>query len=274
MRTSSWLMMTGLMGLLVGSAASCSDEPGGEQLQTVTAVTSSTTSTASAGGETTTSTGGTGGTTTTAATGGAGGAATTAAAGGAGGMPPEPVCGNGKVETGEACDDSNAIPTDGCDENCKIEDGWVCNGDPSVCEMVLNGCDSVSATDMKGMSNVDITIPAQGGMLNSCIKIKTGNTVTFKMGTATQHYLVSGTWTAPDSKHYVNIGPPNENTIYCCDGTPPSNIANGPFNASCCGSPFDCCTSSEMFTLPKGANPWFDDKAQDSKIRGAIYVED
>ncbi|MFP6685488.1 MAG: hypothetical protein VB934_12275, partial [Polyangiaceae bacterium] len=75
----------------------------------------------------------------------------------------------------------------------------------------------------------------------------------------------------------------NENTIYCCDGTPPSNIAMGPFAVPdpndpnkpyCCASPFNCCTSSEMFTLPKGANPWFDDKAQDSKIRGAIYVED
>jgi cysteine-rich repeat protein len=190
-------------------------------------------------------------------------------------MPPAPVCGNGKVEMGEACDDNNGIPTDGCDENCKVEDGWVCAGDPSVCEMVLNGCDSASATDMKAMNNVDITIPAQGGMLNSCIKIKTGNTVTFKMGTASQHYLVSGTWTAPDSKYYAFVGDvnkpeENENTIYCCDG----NISMGPFAGACCTSPFDCCTSNEMFTLPKGANPWFDDKAQDSKIRGVIYVED
>ncbi len=32
-----------------------------------------------------------------------------------------PVCGNGKIETGEECDDGNTISGDGCDANCKKE---------------------------------------------------------------------------------------------------------------------------------------------------------
>ena len=34
---------------------------------------------------------------------------------------PEPVCGNGKMEEGETCDDGNTIDGDGCDSNCQIE---------------------------------------------------------------------------------------------------------------------------------------------------------
>lgn len=34
---------------------------------------------------------------------------------------PTPVCGNGKMETGEACDDSNVLDGDGCNSICKIE---------------------------------------------------------------------------------------------------------------------------------------------------------
>jgi cysteine-rich repeat protein len=210
------------------------------------------------------------------AMGGAGGmGGTVATTGGSGGMPPMPVCGNGMLEAGEACDDNNALPFDGCDQNCAVEAGWICVGEPSVCETILNGCDSASATDMTAMSNVDIMIPAPGGMLNSCIRITTGNTVTFKMGTGSQHYLVSGTWTAPASKKFASVGPPtNENTIHCCN-TMPTDVNNlGPFDGACCASPFTCCTTSEIFTLPKGANPWFDDKGQQSKIRGVIYVED
>ena len=43
---------------------------------------------------------------------------------------PEPEkaeCGNGKVETGEACDDGNKDSGDGCSSDCTtVEPGWVC----------------------------------------------------------------------------------------------------------------------------------------------------
>ena len=39
------------------------------------------------------------------------------------GDPPVPVCGDGTVEEGEACDDSNTWGGDGCDHLCQEEDG-------------------------------------------------------------------------------------------------------------------------------------------------------
>lgn len=48
---------------------------------------------------------------------------------GAGGSDDGPVCGDGKVEAPETCDDDNTVPGDGCDGNCKIEGG----SNPGVC---------------------------------------------------------------------------------------------------------------------------------------------
>ena len=44
------------------------------------------------------------------------------------------TCGNGVIETGEACDDNNASDGDGCSSLCSVEAGYVCVGEPSVCE--------------------------------------------------------------------------------------------------------------------------------------------
>lgn len=43
------------------------------------------------------------------------------------------VCGNGLVQSGEQCDDSNTNDGDGCSETCQVELGWACNEEPSVC---------------------------------------------------------------------------------------------------------------------------------------------
>ena len=43
------------------------------------------------------------------------------------------VCGNGLVEEGEACDDSNTAAGDGCDATCAIEPGSSCHDAPSLC---------------------------------------------------------------------------------------------------------------------------------------------
>jgi|GEM_PF-4553896 len=47
--------------------------------------------------------------------------------------PASSVCGNGAIETGETCDDSNAASGDGCSDICAVESGWNCTGAPSVC---------------------------------------------------------------------------------------------------------------------------------------------
>jgi cysteine-rich repeat protein len=44
------------------------------------------------------------------------------------------TCGDGAIQAGEACDDTNTRPGDGCDAACQVEAGWICRGVPSVCE--------------------------------------------------------------------------------------------------------------------------------------------
>lgn len=45
-------------------------------------------------------------------------------------------CGNGVIDAGEDCDDGSALAGDGCDERCRVEHGWVCEGEPSQCHTV------------------------------------------------------------------------------------------------------------------------------------------
>ena|GEM_PF-4275954 len=41
---------------------------------------------------------------------------------------PPPICGNIRVEEGEACDDGNKVDGDGCSKTCSVETGWICEG--------------------------------------------------------------------------------------------------------------------------------------------------
>ncbi len=47
-------------------------------------------------------------------------------------------CPDGNVDTaqGEECDDNNANDGDGCSSKCVVEDGYICNGEPSSCNLV------------------------------------------------------------------------------------------------------------------------------------------
>ena len=44
----------------------------------------------------------------------------------------KPVCGNGKIEGNEQCDDHNKVNNDGCDDNCHVEQGWTCSTDGCI----------------------------------------------------------------------------------------------------------------------------------------------
>jgi cysteine-rich repeat protein len=48
------------------------------------------------------------------------------------------ACGDGHVHFlgGEECDDGNTNPFDGCNADCFVQPGFVCNGEPSVCTFV------------------------------------------------------------------------------------------------------------------------------------------
>ena len=52
---------------------------------------------------------------------------------------PGAVCGNGTIEVGEECDDTDTDDGDGCSSTCTVEDGWVCEDEPSVCTPVVCG---------------------------------------------------------------------------------------------------------------------------------------
>ncbi|MFP6685105.1 MAG: hypothetical protein VB934_10340 [Polyangiaceae bacterium] len=54
--------------------------------------------------------------------------------GGAGGSEPMNVCGNGKIEVSEECDDKNSANGDGCSSSCQVEKGYDCDGEPSMCK--------------------------------------------------------------------------------------------------------------------------------------------
>jgi len=67
-------------------------------------------------------------------------------------------CGNGALDPGEQCDDHNTLPDDGCDAACALEDGWTCEGTPTVCAPVcgdglvvgLEPCDDGARTPGDG----------------------------------------------------------------------------------------------------------------------------
>ena len=51
---------------------------------------------------------------------------------------PQSECGNGKVESGEICDDGNTQSGDGCSANCvSIEDGYICPNEGESCQKTV-----------------------------------------------------------------------------------------------------------------------------------------
>jgi cysteine-rich repeat protein len=50
------------------------------------------------------------------------------------------VCGDGTLNTGEACDNGVNIGTLGCSATCTVDPNWNCdNLDPSICYLCGNG---------------------------------------------------------------------------------------------------------------------------------------
>jgi cysteine-rich repeat protein len=49
------------------------------------------------------------------------------------------VCGDGKIENAEECDDANDAGGDGCADDCVLEPDWICAGEPSVCDPCPEG---------------------------------------------------------------------------------------------------------------------------------------
>lgn len=70
-------------------------------------------------------------------------------------------CGDGTVDPDEECDDGNTDHIDGCSAVCRVEQGWTCSGEPSVCDptcgdgQIVGGeeCDDNNSTDGDGCSS-------------------------------------------------------------------------------------------------------------------------
>lgn len=73
--------------------------------------------------------------TTTTGTGTSGGVGGTGGTGGVGGSP----CGDGDIDSGEGCDDSNTIPKDGCSDTCQIELCYECAQQGMPCSWLIAG---------------------------------------------------------------------------------------------------------------------------------------
>ncbi|HTA21845.1 MAG TPA: DUF4215 domain-containing protein, partial [Polyangia bacterium] len=60
-------------------------------------------------------------------------------------VPAGPVCGNGKLEMGEACDDGNTMAGDGCSGTCALEPNFVCMTPGEFCKSTAVCGDGVVA---------------------------------------------------------------------------------------------------------------------------------
>ncbi len=81
-------------------------------------------------------------------------------------------CGNGLLDTQETCDDGNREPGDGCDSDCRIEPGFSCFGEPSLCQ---TGCGDFSIAGLEECD--DGNLLSGDGCDNACA-IESGFTCT------------------------------------------------------------------------------------------------
>lgn len=82
-----------------------------------------------------------------------------------------PVCGNSAIESGETCDDGNAVSGDGCSSVCATESGYSCVGSPSVCTTV---CGDGIITGSEACDDSNTT--SGDGCKNDCTAVETGFT--------------------------------------------------------------------------------------------------
>ncbi|MBU1509223.1 DUF4215 domain-containing protein, partial [Myxococcota bacterium] len=92
-----------------------------------------------------------------------------------------PVCNNGIVEPGEACDDGGNASGDGCSSACALETGWTCSGNPSVCNavcgdnIVIPSEEQCDGTNLNGVDCTDYDYFTTTGLacLGTCLGFNT-----------------------------------------------------------------------------------------------------
>ena len=61
------------------------------------------------------------------------------------------LCGNGRNDFGEQCDDGNTFSGDGCSSSCQVESGFTCGGSPYGCNPTCTTCTN---NDVCGNQNI------------------------------------------------------------------------------------------------------------------------
>jgi cysteine-rich repeat protein len=104
------------------------------------------------------------------------------------------VCGDGILGAQETCDDENRLAGDGCSDTCQQEDGWLCDGEPSVCvpicgDALVLGEEECDATNLDGESCASLGL--QSGTLDcldTCMFDVTGCDITAQCGNGAREY--------------------------------------------------------------------------------------
>jgi len=80
-------------------------------------------------------------------------------------------CGNGALEAPEACDDGAEEDGDGCSAGCTVESGFDCEGEPSLCELVIAAQRSGQQQCIVEMNRLGAMVSrAQGRIAETCLK--------------------------------------------------------------------------------------------------------
>jgi cysteine-rich repeat protein len=91
------------------------------------------------------------------------------------------VCGNHRVEAGEACDDGDTSGGDGCDGSCQVQTGWICFGDPSFCVpssgVVRVPGDATSISEALGVVEDGGTVVVEGPRYDECLSFVDGRAI-------------------------------------------------------------------------------------------------
>jgi cysteine-rich repeat protein len=102
---------------------------------------------------------------------------------------PIPVCGNGKLEAGEQCDDGNVAANDGCSESCQLE-----NGDGAI--LVSKGAGTADYSAMLDVNSTQrgILIPRMTTAQRTAIKAPATGLMVFDATYNSFWYFGGNSW--------------------------------------------------------------------------------
>ena len=190
----------------------------------------------------------------------------------------EAFCGDGVIDTAEYCDDRNAFGGDGCSSECRVESGWECRGEPSVCETIQLGVPGEYCHEALHLYALSGTTTATYGALdnvnlppaNACtgwasdgpevfyaVTLAPGQQFKARVSTAVHLdpsiYLLNHCYSparclaGADTNYPLQGLPPYENLIYTWTGAYPQTFYFV-VDAYCMGE-FQCPTPYDSFTL-------------------------